>query len=221
MIFQQKYTPQTFDDLIFSDTNTRQRLKEFANNQRHGSLIFHGPYGTAKTTTAKMLVESRSSGDQYGGIDFYRAFELDDTAFTRIQNTQSMQQMCGVQMPVTIVDEIDQVETAIQNKLRWQLDLHSNQGCFIFTTNNLHKVDQGLVDRCDVVELPAANTQHWFDRARWILDSEGVKMADTKLQALLNTCDGSIRDLLRALEDAVLRQPTNTPPPIKPKLKVV
>ncbi len=53
MTFQQKYTPQSFGDLIFPDSNTRQRLLEFANNKRHGSLIFHGPYGTAKTTTAK------------------------------------------------------------------------------------------------------------------------------------------------------------------------
>lgn len=207
MIFQRKYAPKNFDDLIFPDSNTRQRLREFASNKRHNSLIFHGPYGTAKTTTAKMLVEMRSHGLTYGGVDFYRASDMEHHTFQRIANVQGIQRLAGVQMPVTIIDEIDQVEDKLQYKLRWELDLRSEYGCFIFTTNKLYRVDPGLVDRCDVIELPAANTSQWFERARWILDQEGVRMSDAQLQALLETCDGSIRDRMRALEDAVLRRP--------------
>ena len=44
-------------------------------------------------------------------------------------------------------------------------------------------------------------------RARKILKSDGAGMSDQKLQALLDTCDGSIRDLMRALEDAAVRYP--------------
>lgn len=221
MIFQHKYMPQTFNDLIFPDKNTRQRLTEFANNARHNSLIFYGPYGTAKTTTATLLASMRSQGLEYGGVDFYQASEIDDKTFDRIANSRSMQQMCGVQIPVTIIDEIDQVSGDLQYKLRWEIDHYSDQGCFIFTTNKLHVLDPGLVDRCDVVELPAANTSQWFNRARWILDQEGVTMSDAKLQALLDTCDGSIRDLMRALEDASLRQAGGPRNPPKPPLRVV
>ena len=127
MTFQQKYTPQSFGDLIFPDSNTRQRLLEFANNKRHGSLIFHGPYGTAKTTTAKILTEMRSEGLTYGGIDFYRACDLTHKSFERISNTRSMQVFADVIMPVTIVDEIDQVPSDLQYKLRWELDIQSNK----------------------------------------------------------------------------------------------
>jgi DNA polymerase III delta prime subunit len=221
MIFQHKYMPQTFNDLIFPDVNTRQRLQEFADNERHNSLIFYGPYGTAKTTTAMMLVSMRSQGLEYGGVDFYQASEINDKTFDRIANSRSIQQMCGVEMPVTIIDEIDQVSEALQYKLRWDIDHHSDRGCFIFTTNKLHILDSGLVDRCDVVELPAANTSQWFNRARWILDQEGVTMSDAKLQALLDTCDGSIRDLMRALEDASLRQSGQPSTPFTPPLRIV
>ena len=207
MIFEKKYAPQTFGDLIFPDSNTRQRIWEFANNKRHNSLIFHGPYGTAKTTTARMLEQMRAGDAEYGSTDFYRAHDIAAHTFERIGNIQHMQRMAGVQMPMTIVDEIDQVDDKLQYQLRWKLDMHSDTGCFVFTTNKLHNVDDGLVDRCDVIELPAANTEHWFERARWILDQEGTRMSDKKLKDLLNTCDGSIRDLLRALEDAALRYP--------------
>mgnify|MGYP000211987355 CR=1 FL=1 len=207
MIFERKYAPQNFGDLIFPDSNTRQRVWEFGNNKRHNSLIFHGPYGTAKTTTARMLNDMRTDGLQAGEADFYRASDITGGTLDRISNVQVMQRLAGVTMPVTIVDEIDQVDEKLQYQLRWQLDMRSEQGCFVFTTNKLHRVDPGLVDRCDVIELPAANTDHWFERAKHILQQEGVKMSEAKLRALLSTCDGSIRDLMRSLEDAVLRSP--------------
>ena len=205
--FADKYAPQSFGDLIFPDSNTRQRLWEFANNLRHNSLIFHGPYGTAKTTTAQIIEKMRAGHDEYGGTDFYRASDISDASFTRISNTQAVQRVAGVSMPVTIIDEIDQVDQKLQYKLRWEVSMHSERGCFIFTTNKLHNVDPGLVDRCDVIELPAANTKHWFDRAKHILQQEDVLLSDAQLSALLDTCDGSIRDLMRLLQDVVLRHP--------------
>lgn len=207
MIFEQKYAPKTFGDLIFPDSKTRQRVLEFGNNKRHNSLIFNGPYGTAKTTTARMLEQMRAGDAEYGSTAFYRAHDIKAETFERIANVQHTQRMAGVEMPMTIVDEIDQVDDKLQYRLRWQLDMHSDKGCFVFTTNKLFNVDPGLADRCDVIELPAANTDHWFERARWILEQEGVRMSDEKLAALLDTCDGSIRDLMRALQDAALRYP--------------
>lgn len=75
-IFQNKYTPHAFDDLVFTNSNTRKRLLEYANNQRHQSLIFHGPYGTAKTTTANLIAKERMKGLQALDVDFLRAFSM-------------------------------------------------------------------------------------------------------------------------------------------------
>lgn len=206
-IFQNKYTPHAFDDLVFTNSNTRKRLLEYANNQRHQSLIFHGPYGTAKTTTANLIAKERMKGLQALDVDFLRAFEVESETFDRIYNTWTLQRISGVGVPVTIIDEIDHVPNSIQYRLRWDLDRLAEQGGYIFTTNNVHAIDKGIVDRCDVVEFPAANTEQWLDRARDILRQEGVEMPDQKLRELLSTCDGSIRDLMRALEDVVLRFP--------------
>lgn len=206
MIFEKKYAPRMFNDLIFPDSNTRQRLWEFGKNLRHSSLIFHGPYGTAKTTTARVLNEMREAGLQAGGVDFYRASDITASTFVKMNNTHAIKRLAGVQVPVTIIDEIDQVDQKLQYKLRWELDMNSDQGCFIFTTNKLHAVDKGLVDRCDEVNLPALNTAQWRARAMWVLQQEGVTISEEKLDALIATCNGSIRDLMRSLEDVVLRR---------------
>jgi hypothetical protein len=54
--------------------------------------------------------------------------------------------------------------------------------------------------------MPVANTDAWLERARTILDAECVPYTDTQLRALLKTCNGSIRHLMRALEDFVLER---------------
>ncbi|SDF82237.1 AAA family ATPase [Thalassobaculum litoreum] len=206
-IFQKHYEPLDFNDLVFADSSTRQRLLEYAENKRHGSMLFYGPYGTAKTTTAKIIAQERSAGLGFRGDNFYRATDLSNASFQRIANTRRLDLFAGVQLPVTIVDEIDKVPDDLQYKLRWELDLNCEVGTFIFTTNKLHAVEPGLRHRCDIVELPLANTSHWLDRARWILEQEGISRSDAKLLELIEGGDGSIRDLLRKLEDISLRAP--------------
>ena len=207
MTFETKYAPKTFADLIFPDAKTEQRLWQYANNQRHDSLILHGPYGTGKTTTARIVDTTRAKIDGYKSYSFYKACDMTFDSFGRIHNQQMFLQLGTMDMPVTIIDEVDRIPIAIQYQLRWEIDMRGDKGCFILTTNKLHNVEKGLVDRCDVIELPAINVDQWFDRARWILQQEGVQMPDAKLRELLDTCDGSIRDLLRALKDAALQYP--------------
>ncbi|MBO9422368.1 AAA family ATPase [Labrenzia sp. R4_2] len=203
LIFEKKYAPTCFNDLIFPDLNTRQRLQDFADNKRHNSIILHGPYGTAKSTTANILVEERTKGLEYGGVDFHRACNVTHETCDIIHRKWMIEKLCGVQLPVSVFDEADRINSDILYAFRWDIDMRSDLGCFIFTTNRIDRMDPGLVDRCDVVELPAANTGHWFNRARWILNQENKPLSDKKLRNLLATCDGSIRDLMRALEDAV------------------
>lgn len=133
--FSNKYAPRSFDDLIFPDSNTRQRIWEFAHNKRHSSLLLHGPYGTAKSTTARLLAKMRAKDAVHGSDDFYRAHDISAGSFERISNTQMLQRLAGVPMPLSIIDEIDQVEDKLQYRLRWELDIHANRGCFVFTTN--------------------------------------------------------------------------------------
>lgn len=199
--FQNKYAPKHFDDLVFANSYSQQRLKDFAENKRHNSVILHGPYGTAKSTTARILAQSRT-GDS---ADVFHASEITIKSFDGMLGRQNLQRsMHGVELPVSVIDEIDQIDERLQFRLRRELDRDPAMGCFVFTTNKLHVVDPGLKDRCCVVEMPAIDSELWFERSKWILTQEGIVVPDDKLRSLVKTCDGSIRDLMRALEDATL-----------------
>ena len=201
MGFMDKHAPQGLDDLIFVDDHTQQRVGQYARSERIGNIVLKGPKGTAKSTTAKIIAET-VAGDDWS-VPVYQAADMDESTIERLERDWNWGRLGGVKTPYVVIEEVDQLSPKLQRKLRATVDTYSH-GKVIMTTNNDHAVDGPLLDRCDVMEMPAANTDQWLGRARGIFDEEGVSITDAQLRALLATCNGSIRDLMRALEDYVL-----------------
>ena len=206
MSFLHKYSPVTIADVVFNDVPTKRRVEQYASGQRTGNIIFHGPKGTAKSTTARIITRelARTVDSGYPAPVLQSSNITNDTleGFWAHWNWQIFE---GIEHPFIILEEVDQISIRLQHKLRSVLD-ECNKGKVILTTNNIHTVDVPLVDRCDDIEMPLANTDMWFDRARWILENEKVRFSDEQLRSLLRTCNGSIRDLMRALEDFALER---------------
>lgn len=203
--FAQRHMPTSLDDLVFSSQDMCDRLTQYASGQRHNHLLLHGPYGTAKSTTARLIAEQSMGKSPLSSDDEFHASCIVGKEITAIEKrwASSYYEMIGIDHPIVIIDEIDQVDRKHQQQLRSVIDSPITDGMFIFTTNNLHNVDRGLADRCDVVEMPAIDPTLWTQRAKAILSAEDVQIADADLAAILSTCGSSVRDLMRALEDTV------------------
>ena len=124
------------------------------------------------------------------------------------------------EQPYVIIDEIDMAPKSTQAELRNLIDT-TRTGKFIMTTNNLHKVDEGLADRCDKYLLSPPKAQHMLGRAQGILQAEGHVVSTAILEQLLQSA-GSVRDMLRELDRLVVRlRATPPPPPPKPPVFTV
>lgn len=64
-----KYEPQTFADLIFENEIARKQLERYANCTATGCILLHGPSGTAKSTTAR-IVANQSRKNASGLVEF-------------------------------------------------------------------------------------------------------------------------------------------------------
>jgi DNA polymerase III delta prime subunit len=199
--FMDKHAPKGLDDLIFVDEDTKARVEQYAQSERSGNIVLKGPKGTAKSTTARIIAETVAGGEW--SVPVYQAADMDEDTIDRLERDWNWGRLNGVKTPYVVIEEVDQLSPKLQRKLRATVDTYSH-GKVIMTTNNDHAVDGPLLDRCDVMEMPAANTDQWLGRARDIFDKEGVSITDAHLRKLLATCNGSIRDLMRALEDYVL-----------------
>ena len=91
MTFMKKYAPTTLDDLVFVDDDAKTRVEQYASGKRNGNIVLHGPKGTAKSTTARIIAETKISaadcdfpysthhGSKMGSFEFrvgYRAWGL-------------------------------------------------------------------------------------------------------------------------------------------------
>jgi DNA polymerase III delta prime subunit len=207
MTFEQKHSPTKFNQLVFEDDAVRDRLSEYASNKRHRNLLLVGEYGVAKSKTAQLIAEAKVAGlIPAQAIDILNAADITNmpAELSRIEAGWRFHQMCGVMKPVAIIDELHLLQPVThQYRLRAFMDRRAD-GMLIFTANNLQAIDKGIQNRCDVVEIAQLSAHTIANRCANILRSEGVRMPRKKLLQLLETCDGTWRDALRALEDRVL-----------------
>ncbi len=77
---------------------------------------------------------------------------------------------------------------------------------FIFTTNEVEKLDEGLLSRAEVIEIPPAPPERFLPHAQKILLCEGLKLEDQLIEAVLD----SVYDLhhdnrayYKALDDVI------------------
>lgn len=224
--FEQRYEPTAYADLIFTDPNVRTRLLDYAKCARYRSILLHGPFGSAKSTTAEIIVKERhrcigvssSHIERFTGAQLRDNVEMLENALSIMITTNG-----GDTKPYVIIDEIDQLPKNDQLEVRRTIDTLS-VAKFIFTTNDFSKVDGGLRDRSDCYYLGAPTAADMLPRAQTILAAEGVSASNKVLLSLLKNA-GSVRGMLRELEALVLQlksTPTPpTPPPVPPKLTVL
>ena len=87
------------------------------------------------------------------------------------------------------------------------------------TTNNIQSVDRGIRDRSDEIEIPHPGSETWVKPAQRILKQEGCSMTSSDLKDLIETTDGSHRQIMRGLETAVKAAQRNAQPPVSSKPK--
>ena len=155
MRFEDKYQPRVFEDLIFEEARVKQQLRYYANNQRHKHLLLFGPPGTAKTTACVVIANARlPEGSEcidvleasFIASDFEAALSKVEAGF----NAQKF--LAGVEHPVAVINEVDQLKVEQQQKLRAFVD-KCRHGFLYMTTNNLASIDKPLRDRCDCIEV--------------------------------------------------------------------
>jgi len=207
--FAQRHEPRVITDFVFNDPTTETLVAQYAQCKRDGNIILHGPYGTGKSKLALAIVQTRIGILGSGIFDTYHpsqlaryARDIDENTFDKIVNGTWAAQHSRKGNAYCVIDEIDQLSKPLQQKLRAFMDQWANFGNFIMTTNHVHAIDDGIRSRSREIEIPLADLSGWQARASAILAAEGVTCSTQQLVELLSSSNGSVRDILRALEDA-------------------
>ena len=184
-----KYRPQRIEDFVFANERLERQIKQYANGQSLRPLILHGKNGTGKSTLAE-LIPRAIDGDEVQ-ITKINAEDLNSIVEVRRLFTRSKQfdkhfAPFGQSRCYTVVEEVN-FDPKAKGALRTSLDEMEGRDLTIFTTNELNKIDQGLLSRAEVIEIPPATADKFLTQAQFILRSEGVEIDDSSVLDVLES----------------------------------
>jgi len=206
----EKYRPQKFDEIV-SQNIAINNLKEFVSSGNMPHMIFTGPAGTGKTSTALIIAKTLLKGDLY----YRNLLELNASDTVRMSYVRSViktfvnQRMIIGEKSVKIVilDEADNIPNQVQQALRRIIEKSSTHVKFILLCNYINRIIDPIISRCAVFRFVPLSEEKIIDRLKYIVDQEKIKIPDDKEKEFFATLyfisGGDLRKSINTLQMSV------------------
>ena len=216
------HEPKTIDDIIFGNAESKLRIEDLVSGAEalpycgKSAILLYGVFGTGKTTLAKMLPNHIEYGKTKEEIIWDPVFIGCQQGFngpqimTKIDAILTLISLNVSGLHYIIIDEVDNLTQLAQQSLKTALN--TTLGVFILTTNNVSKLDKGLLDRCILVEMNAADPNAYLDIAKSIANETGVELSNDELLPTIQAANGSFRNLFHNV-GRLARLKGQQPPP--------
>jgi len=177
---EMKYRPRSIDEFVFESDAMEKKIRCYAEGRNVKPLVLFGPNGTGKSLLGELIPKS-IEGDEVI-INKVNAESLNNKRqvremFSRAKTFDDLYSINGQKMGYTVVEEVN-FDPGARDALRTCLDEMLGRELFVFTTNEIEKIDRGLLSRAIQIEVLPLKPERFFNRAQHILNSEGVYLDD-------------------------------------------
>ena len=222
-VIARKYRPQTFADVV-NQEHVKTTLENAIAQQRiaHG-YIFSGQRGTGKTTIARILARSvnciplgptnKPCGTCASCLEIAEGnapdvIEIDAASNRGINEMRELRENVRYQpvrdrYKVFIIDEAHQITSEAFNALLKTIEEPPAWVIFILCTTEAHKIPATIASRCQHFSFRSVDFDEVVGRMEWICRQEGIEADAETLAVLAQAGEGSIRDSLSALDQAI------------------
>ncbi|MGE0722756.1 MAG: DNA polymerase III subunit gamma/tau [Alphaproteobacteria bacterium] len=226
-VLARKYRPARFDDLIGQEAMVRTLANAIRTGRIHHAYMLTGVRGVGKTTTARIIARALNciGPDGTGGPTIepcgvcanctaiaedrhVDVLEMDAASRTGVGDIREL--IDGVRyLPVQarnkiyIIDEVHMLSTAAFNALLKTLEEPPEHVRFIFATTEIRRVPITILSRCQRFDLRRIEADRLVGHFRMIAGKEQVEVEDEALRLIARAADGSVRDGLSLLDQAI------------------
>jgi DNA polymerase-3 subunit gamma/tau len=221
-VIARKYRPQGFDELIGQEHVQKTLANAISSNRIAHGYIFSGQRGTGKTTVARILARCLncekgptptpcgvcSSCTEIGAGNSVDVIEIDAASNRGINEMREIRENVRYRpardrYKVFIIDEAHQITKEAFNALLKTLEEPPEWVVFILCTTEAYEIPNTIASRCQHFSFRSVDFVEVMNRMRYIVKQEGIEADDEVLAVVAHAGEGSVRDSLSALDQAI------------------
>ena len=217
-----KYRPGTFDDVIGQPHVVQTLVNSVTTKRIAQAYLFSGTRGVGKTTVARILAKALNcergpTGTPCGtcsncleiaqgtSVD---VMEIDGASNTSVDDVREIRENVKFaafrgKYRVYIIDEVHMLSNSAFNALLKTLEEPPPHVVFIFATTEIHKIPATILSRCQHYNFRRIARAEIVERLRHVVDQDQIVIEERSLMALARASEGSMRDGLSLLDQAV------------------
>ncbi len=221
-VLARKWRPRTFPQMVGQEHVLRALINALDNDRLHHAFLFTGTRGVGKTSVARLLAKSINCEEGMSShpcgvcsacreIDegrFVDLIEVDAASRTKVEDTRDL--LDNVQYApsrgrykVYLIDEVHMLSGHSFNALLKTLEEPPPHVKFLLATTDPQKLPVTILSRCLQFNLKRLPLEQIRDHLAHILKEEGIEAETAALTELSRAADGSMRDALSLLDQAI------------------
>ncbi|MFX1278574.1 MAG: replication factor C small subunit [Promethearchaeota archaeon] len=201
--FVEKYRPRFLDEIV-NQEGIIKRLKQFVKDKSMPHLIFAGPAGTGKTTSALAMVRElyrrkmainrtylELNASDARGIDVIRTF---------IKDFAKARPPTDIPFKILILDEADNMTAPAQQALRRTMEKYTKNCRMILICNYSNRIIPPIQSRCVVFRFSYLNNTDIKKQINFVAKQENISLTPGGLNALVDVSRGDCRRAINYLQ---------------------